>query len=74
MWNHHYMGYGGFMMWIGLILLIVVIVILFKNTGILEGSSNRKNTSDKSPLDILKERYARGEINEDEYERMKKNL
>ena len=74
MWNHHYMGYGRFMMWIGLILIIVVIVILFKNTGMLEGNSNGRNTSSKSPLDILKERYARGEISEEEYERMKKNL
>lgn len=32
------------------------------------------HTSDKDPLDILRERYARGEIDTQEYELRRKNL
>jgi len=48
--------------WAGLIALIVWGVMQ------LRGGSTRK------PLDILKERYARGEINREEYERLKREL
>ncbi|WP_201328130.1 SHOCT domain-containing protein [Thermotomaculum hydrothermale] len=72
MWNYHYMGYGGFMMWLGFIFIIVVLYIVLKNSGALAGVSN--SNKNKTPMDILKERYAKGEITEEEFERMKKNL
>jgi uncharacterized membrane protein len=36
--------------------------------------THRQATNAASPLDIVRERYARGEINHDEYERMKQHL
>jgi len=62
------MGWG----WIiGLVVLIVIIWIIVK-------AFNRKKTpkvpNDKSPMDILKERYARGEIGKDEYEEKRKSF
>ncbi len=58
-------------MWLFWILLIVVVVWALKATA----SSDRKDGgTGKSPLEILQERLARGEIDEEEYERKRKLL
>jgi putative membrane protein len=56
------MGLG---MWIFWIVLIIIIVALFKVVSPGSGSPS----TDKSPIEILKARYARGEIDEEEYKR-----
>ena len=59
-------------MWIFWILLILVIVWAVRaglNSGDGGGSRNAR-----TPLEILKERYARGEIDRETFERMKKDL
>ena len=38
------------------------------------GKSEKEDMPYQSPLDILKSRYARGEITEEEYNRMKRDL
>jgi len=69
MYDGHWFG-GGFM-WIFWILLILAIIwgikaVSFGGTT----SSNRQ----KSALDILKERYARGEIEQQEFDQKRKDL
>ncbi len=59
------------MMWLFWILLIVLILWLVK-TGM--NSSESQRGKGKSALEILQERYARGEIDHDEFERMRKDL
>ena len=65
-------GFGGGFMWIFWILVIGVLVWLViaatRDRG--GGASGR----DESPLEILRQRYARGEIDRDEFEQMKKDL
>lgn len=68
MWDDGYFFHGGFM-WIFWILLIIAIVFIFQNVS----KGNTSSESD-SALDILKKRYARGEIDEEEFERRRKEL
>ncbi len=63
------MGWGWL---IGLLLIAVIVWIVVKLVNTSAGSSGRKH--EKSALDILKERYARGEINKEEYEERKRGL
>ena len=68
---HGFWG-GGFMglIELGLILLLVFIVVM----AIRGGSPRPPADEAKTPLEILRERYARGEIDEETFERMKKAL
>ncbi|MBS4534114.1 SHOCT domain-containing protein [Clostridium sp. D2Q-14] len=72
----HYGGYG-MMGWFGMIIpLILIIVIAYVVTKLVKdnnGSNNMRNESDTA-LNILNERYSKGEISEEEYKQMKKNL
>lgn len=68
-----YYGYGGGMfmgMLVFLILIVGVIYLVIMGTK----SMGHQGVSDEKPLDILKKRYAKGEITKDEYEKMKKDL
>lgn len=56
------MGFG----WIGLILVIVVVFYFINNT--------QNKNAEPSAKDILDKRYANGEIDDNEYKRMKENL
>ena len=64
------MWFGGGFMWLFWLLIIVVIVIVIKS--LLGGGVNRNSTD--SPLQILQKRYARGEIDEEEYKRRRREL
>jgi putative membrane protein len=52
--------------------LIAVVVILIALYFIFQGQKNR--TTRETPLEILKKRYAKGEITKEEYDTMKRNL
>lgn len=69
MYDGHWFGFGGGFMWLFWILLIAAIVWAVK--AAFGGASSDKQ---KSVLDILKERYARGEIDQEEYERKRRDL
>lgn len=58
--------------WSGLIALAVLAVRVLFNSG--ADNSNSSSTSSTTARDILDQRYARGEITSQEYERMKNDL
>jgi putative membrane protein len=78
-WMNGWMGMGGnggwFMggMWLFWILLLVVLVLAIRSFA--SGSGSREagtrgslDTASESAEDVLKKRYARGEISKDEFE------
>jgi len=75
----HDMMYGGehwVMWWLawGAVLVLVGLVLLLAVRSTRTESKGEPSQSDKSPLDILKERYARGEIDDAEFEEKRKRL
>ncbi len=75
------MGWGYGMGWFGMILMalfwiavIVGIIFLIRWIVVSTGGKGHAVTSEDSPLEILKRRYARGEINKEEFEQKKRDL
>jgi putative membrane protein len=58
-------------MWV--ILLIVIGLLIYFNVQARK-TKGQTPTQNESPLDILKRRYAKGEVLREEYERMKQDL
>ena len=70
-WNGGWMWFGGILMiifWAAIILLVIWLVRRFSS----QGQGGMPHGSDA--LSIAKERYARGEISHEEFEKIKKNL
>ena len=70
----HGYGHGWGMIWgwiIGLIVLVALIWIIVK---VASKNGRTPGDRDKTPVEILKERYARGEIEKKEYEERRKDL
>jgi putative membrane protein len=67
-----YYGFGGIFMWLIFVALAVFIVYIFVSQSRKSGDSGRSIA--ETPLDILKKRYAKGEITKEEFESMKNNI
>lgn len=63
------MGLGMLLFWGLLIAGIVILVRCSRGSG-----TSRKGEREKSALDLLKERYARGEIEKEEFEQKKRDI
>lgn len=59
------MGFGWIFMILFWVLVIFIVISLMKKSG-----SSEKETAE----DVLKKRYARGEISKEEFERLKKGI
>ncbi len=66
-WGH--MGFGWFI-WV--IFLVIIIWLIVQTTNRNRNGNSASNR--ETPLEILKKRYARGEISKEEFDRMKKDL
>lgn len=79
--NFYHLGWGYGFSWIFMLLfwglIIWAIIMLAKNISNEECRKcicSKKDQTQKTPLDILKERYAKGEVSKEEFDKMKIDL
>ena len=65
-WGMLWGGLGMFVLWGGLIALVV--------WGVFRLTRRDEKTTRNTPLEIAKERYARGEITKEQFEQIKKDV
>lgn len=70
----HGWGFGGFGIFSILFWILIIVGIVIMLRGYIQKDSSEKPKSDESPLTILKKRYAKGEIDDETFKRMKKEL
>jgi putative membrane protein len=71
-WGHMMgYGYGGGFMWLIVLVLVGVVIYFLLQVSKSKGSAG---SIIETPLDILKKRYAKGEIDKEEFDRRKKDL
>lgn len=77
-----YGGYGGgifglgvfFMLLFWALVIFAIVALVKRASGHEWHSCHPKKSGEKSAIDILKERYAKGEVNKQEFEEKKKDL
>lgn len=70
----HGWGMGMGMVWWWIIGIIIIVAIVWIVVKAMKNNTANTNVPGKSARDILKERYAKGEINKDEFEERGKDL
>ena len=66
------MFFGG---WMIIVWVVIIALIIWGVVALVRRGSSTPDTSQKrDPLDIAKERYAKGEITKEEFEEIRKNL
>jgi len=77
MWYWHE-GMGWWMMFGGIWMVLfwggIIALIVWGIKKLTERGGSGSGTERRSPLDIAKERYAKGEISKEEFEQIKKDL
>jgi putative membrane protein len=71
-WGHP-MGWL-WMIMMGLFWVALIVAVIFLVRWFSTGNRGREPLREESPLEILKKRYARGEIDKQEFEEKKKDL
>lgn len=64
-------GYGGIFMWL---LFLIVLAVAIYLIIVVAKNKNQGGSAPETPLDILKKRYAKGEITKEEFDRIKNDL
>ena len=62
---------GGLLIWLTIVVLAAIVIYVVLQ---LARSRRQDGSSGETPLDILKKRYARGEITREEFEEKKRHL
>lgn len=68
----HMMPFGGMFFWIILIIGAIILISLFaRRSG---ANPDKTGPGRETPMDILKKRYARGELSKEEFQRLKQDI
>jgi putative membrane protein len=73
-WGYGMGGFSSIIMIAFWVAAIVGVIFLIRWLVVSTGASARSGRSEDSALEILKRRYARGEINKEEFEEKRKDL
>jgi putative membrane protein len=65
-------GFGMGFMWIIWIIIIIAVILLAK--GYFSPAKKEDESTGESAVDVLKKRYARGEMSKEEFEEKKEDL
>ncbi len=71
-WGNYGWGMGFGWIWMIIFWVVVIAGIAYFVQAVIRGY--RRSDQGESPLDILKKRYAKGEISKEEFERMRDDL
>ncbi len=73
MGEHGFWGFMGlgWIFWVIILAVIIWAVVKIVNTS---KNNQQRTSSQETPLEILKKRYASGEISKEQFEQMKKDL
>lgn len=76
MWHGYYLGGGWWMLGLGILFWgsIIALIVWSVRRGRASSAGSDNTSVDKRPIDYLKERYAKGEIDRDEYDKVKRHL
>lgn len=72
MW-HDWMGGGMWFTWI-FWLIVLVLIVWFIANQLNKNKQDSQTPGQESAMDILKKRYAKGEITKEQFEQMKRDL
>ncbi len=68
---HYGFGYGGMFMWIIFLIVVGLLIYFFVR---IQKTKAQTPAQGETHMDILKKRYAKGEISKEDFERMKRDL
>ncbi len=74
MWNGWWMFFGPLTMIVSIAAIVVVVVLIIRWLGGPGHITTPQQPGGKTPLDILKERFARGEIDKEEFNERRRVL
>lgn len=67
-WGPMHYGFGGIVLWLVVAAIVAVIIVA------IVGGSKTSAEDRETPLELLKRRYAKGEISKQEFDKIKKDI